>query len=169
MPTSAPSRPFSTAWTFASIGLFLASELAIGMVVGPLVLGTYVSPVFHPQLQMLMHLASFYLGGLAVGFFSPGVRLLEPAVGAFASVVVVFTLSLFLPNMYLQFDLTKIVLGGGLGFLLAMAGAWQGEKLMGNVDADAPTARSTARGRLRASLWERGVGLFVEKGNGSRE
>lgn len=168
MPSSPPSRPFSPAWTFASIALFLASELAIGMLVGPLVLGTYVSPVFHPQLQMLMHLASFYLGGLAVGLLSPGVRLVEPAVGAFVSVVVVFTLALFLPNMYLRFDLTKIVLGGGLGFLLGMAGAWQGEKLMGNVEADAPTARDTARGRLRASLWSRGVGLFVEK-NDSRE
>jgi hypothetical protein len=157
------SRPFSVPWTIVSVVLFLAVELIIGTWLGPLIIGKYVSPMFHYQVQMLMHLLSFYLGGLAVGVLSPGVRITEPAAGAFVSVLVVFLMSFFMPTWYFQFDLTKVLVGGGIGFALALAGAWQGEKLMGNIDPDAPEAKQTARGRLRAGLWQRGVGLFVEK------
>lgn len=159
----AVTRPFSIPWTIISVVLFLAVELLIGTWLGPLVLGKYVSPMFHLEVQLIMHLLSFYLGGVAVGVMSPGRRIAEPAVGAFLSVLVVFLMSFFMPTWYFQFDAGKVLVGGGIGFLLALAGAWQGEKLMGNVDADHPDARQTARGRLRASLWQRGVGLFVEK------
>ena len=71
-------RPFSTAWVMLSLVLFLAFELFIGAWLGPLIAGKYVSPMFHFQVQMLLHLAALYLGGLAVGLVSPGRRLLEP-------------------------------------------------------------------------------------------
>ena len=37
-----PSRPFSAAWTFVSVILFLAVELVIGTWLGPLIVGAYV-------------------------------------------------------------------------------------------------------------------------------
>ena len=107
--------------------------------------------MFHLQVQMLLHLGALYLGGLAVGVLSPGRRMLEPAVGAFISVVVVFLMSFFMPTWFYTFDLTKVLVGGGIGFFVALLGAWQGEKLMGNL-GDQP--QKTARGRLRAAMWE---------------
>ncbi len=157
-----PSRPFSTPWTVVSVFLFLGVELFIGTWLGPLVLGKYVSPMFHLQLQMMMHLVSFYLGGVLVGVLSPGVRLKEPAVGAFASVMIVFMISFFMPNWFYRFDLSKVVVGGGIAMLLALMGAWSGEKFMGNVEPHDPAAQSTARGRLRAKLWHED-GIFFTR------
>lgn len=145
-------RPFSSAWVMLSLVLFLAFELVIGTWLGPLIAGKYVSPMFHLQVQMLLHLAALYLGGLAVGVVSPGRRLLEPAVGAFLSVLVTFLMSFFMPTWFLHFDVVKVAIGGGLGFFVALLGAWHGEKAMGNLPPD-ELARTT-RGRLRASLWE---------------
>ncbi len=150
--TDPHERPFSVAWTTVSLVLFLAIELFIGTWLGPFVIGRYVSPMFHLQLQMIMHLVSLYLGGLIVGVVSPGRRLLEPAVAAFASVVIVFMMSFFMPNWFFHFDLTRVIVGGGIGFGLGLLGAWQGEKWMGNLAPD--ELASTRRGRLRASLWE---------------
>ena len=157
-----PSRPFSVAWTVVSIALFLAVELFIGTWLGPLVLGKYVSPMFHMELQMVMHLVSFYVGGFLVGVLSPGVRLKEPAIGAFLSVMVVFMMSFFMPNWLFRFELNKVLVGGGIAFVLALVGAWSGEKFMGNVDAADPAAQNTARGRLRASFWKED-GLFFTR------
>ena len=93
-------RPFSSGWTILSLVLFLAVELVIGTWLGPLISGAYVSPMFHYQVQMLLHLFALYLGGVTVGLLSPGRRLLEPAVGAFISVLVVFLMSFFMPNWF---------------------------------------------------------------------
>jgi hypothetical protein len=150
--TDPNERPFSPTWTFVSVVLFLAVELFIGTWLGPLVLGKYVSPMFHIQVQMLMHLGSLYLGGLIVGVISPGRRLMEPAIGAFLSVLLVFSMSLFMPGWFLMFSWLKVLVGGGIGFLLALAGAWTGEKWMGNLPPD--QLAHTARGRLRSSMWE---------------
>ncbi len=144
-------RPFSTGWTILSLVLFLAVELIIGTWLGPLIAGAYVSPMFHYQVQMALHLGALYLGGLAVGVVSPGRRLLEPAVGAFLSVLIVFLMSFFMPTWFFTFDLTKVIVGGGIGFFTALLGAWQGEKMMGNLGDDPKT---TTRGKLRAAMWE---------------
>lgn len=153
-------RPFSTAWMLASVGLFLGCELIIGTWIGPMVLGKYVSPMFHLQLQMMMHLASFYLGGFLVGLISPGVRLQEPAAAAFLSVGVVFMISFFMPTFFYPFSLGRMLVGGVIALLLALAGAYSGEKVMGNIAPDEPDARATARGRLRAALWSEDAGTF---------
>lgn len=156
------TRPFSIAWTVVSIAIFLGVELVLGTWLGPYAVGKYVSPMFHLELQMLMHLLSFYLGGVLVGVLSPGVRLKEPAVGAFVSVMVVFMMSFFMPNWMIRFEFSKVLIGGGIAFVLALAGAWSGEKFMGNIDADHPDAKSTARGRLRASFWSQD-GIFFAR------
>lgn len=151
-PVDSAERPFSVPWVFLSVVLFLACELFIGTWLGPVIVGKYVSPMFHYQVQMLMHLASLYLGGIVVGVISPGRRMMEPAVGAFLSVLLVFLMGFFMPNWFFAFDLTKVMVGGGIGFFLALLGAWQGEKWMGNLPAD--KAAQPARARLRDSIWD---------------
>lgn len=145
-------RPFSTAWTILSLVLFLAIELLIGTWLGPLIAGKYVSPMFHYQVQMLMHLLALYFGGVVVGVVSPGRRLMEPAVGAFLSVVITFLMSFFMPTWFLHFNVTKVLVGGGIGFGLGLLGAWHGERWKGNLPPD--ELKQTTRGRLRSAMWQ---------------
>jgi hypothetical protein len=65
-------------------------------------------------------------------------------------VLVVFLMSFFMPNWFFHFDLTKVLVGGGIGLGVALLGAWQGEKMMGNLDEP----QATARGRLRSAMWQ---------------
>jgi hypothetical protein len=97
---------------------------------------------------MLMHLLSFWLGGVAVGIISPRIRLFEPAVGAFCAVMITFMMSFFMPTHWMSFDLNRLAIGGGIAFVLALAGAWTGEKIMGNVSDD-----DDARARVRDRMW----------------
>ncbi|MBI5495433.1 MAG: hypothetical protein HY904_10450 [Deltaproteobacteria bacterium] len=158
------SKEFSVAWCVASVGLYTAAEILLGKFLGPLIVGTYVSPMLHLRVMTGMHLASFFLGGCAVGVISPGVRLAEPAVGAFVSVFISMLMSVFMPTPWMNMSMGKLLVGGGIAFFLALAGAWTGEKWMGNVAQD----RSTARGRIRGQLWE-GEDPFMVPRQRSRE
>ena len=146
-------QPFSKRWVIASVFLITGMELAIALLLAPAILtGRLASPMVQMRMQMIMHLASFYFGGILVGLISPRVRIWEPAVGAFVSVALVFLMSFFMPSAFMHFDLGKIVVGGGIAFVLALAGAYTGERWMGNVERD------SARGRLRERMWgERGL------------
>jgi hypothetical protein len=152
---SGQTHAFSLRWVVASVVIYTALEIVVAVVLAPAIFGARLaSPMVRMRLEMLLHLSSFYVGGVAVGLISPGVRLAEPAVGAFASVVLVFLMSVFLPHGFLQFDLTKIAVGGGIAFVLALMGAYTGERIMGNVDAH----DRGVRGRVRSTMWgDRGL------------
>lgn len=144
------THPFSLRWVFASVLIITGLEIAIALAIAPAIFaGRLASQMLQMRLEILMHLASFYVGGVVVGVISPGVRLAEPAVGAFVSVLLVFMLSLFMPHSFMHFDTTKILIGGGIAFVLALMGAFTGERLMGNVSGEDPSAR----GRVRNTMW----------------
>lgn len=125
-------RPFSKKWMFASFLIFMASELFIGGLVGNLLVGRYVSISLRFMLQGLLNLAGYFVGGFIIGLISPGIRIYEPAVGAFLSVAVMLSLSLFTPYTFIHFSLTKMLIGGCIAFFLALSGARLGEKIAGN-------------------------------------
>lgn len=157
------THPFSTRWVIASVVIYTAMEIAIAVVIAPAIFaGRLASPMLQMRLQMLMHLGSFYVGGVAVGMLSPGVRLAEPAIGAFVAVAIVFLMSFFLPHAFLHWDTTKILIGGGIAFALALAGAFTGERVMGNVGVD----DDNRRGRVRNRMW--GDEGLLGSGSGSR-
>ena len=88
---------FSVGWVFASVFIFMAVELFFGGFVGEVILGAYVSEMWHLKAQLLLNLTSFIAGGFLIGVFSPGVRMIEPAIAAFLSVILVGMTSYFLP------------------------------------------------------------------------
>ncbi len=155
----------STAWIVASVLIFTAVELGIALVIAPAILvGRLASVMVQYRLDMLMHLGSFYLGGIVVGLISPGVRLLEPAIGAFVSVLLVMLMSVFLPNAWMQLSLTKLLVGGGIACALALMGAYSGERLMGNLN-DTDARRQALRDRMwgEQGALSRGDARFVVK------
>lgn len=141
-------QPFSTWWMIASVLIFTGMEIAIAIVLAPAIFaGRLASPMLQMRLQMIMHLASFLVGGIFVGVISPRVRMMEPAVGAFIAVALVFLMSVFMPHSFFHWDWTKIFIGGGIAFGLALFGAYTAEKWMGNVADD------SKRAELRDKLW----------------
>lgn len=130
MPTE--DRPFSTKWMIISMVIFIASEIVIGYLVGNLIVGRFASMGLKFLLQGLCMLLAFYLGGFLVGMISPGVRIWEPAAGAFCSVALLMVVTLFTPSIFYHFGLTKVILGGVIAFGLALHGAKLGERVMRN-------------------------------------
>jgi hypothetical protein len=128
---TAAERPFSQAWLWISVAVFIAVNLLLGELVAPLLKG-FVSMNARFTLEGLLNLASYFLGGVAIGVASPGVRVSEPAAGAFLSIVIMATVSLFSPISFFRFRLTYVVVGGLVALFLAMSGAKLGERLTGN-------------------------------------
>ena len=143
------SQPFSWGWVLASVVIFTAMEIAIAVFLAPVIFaGRLASAPLQMRLQMLMHLASFFVGGIGVGIISPRVRMWEPAVGAFLAVGITFLMPFFMPSYWLRFSLDHILVGGGIAFVLALSGAYTGEKWMGNVESD-----DSARAKVRQKMW----------------
>jgi hypothetical protein len=116
-------------------------EVVIGTFVGPLVVGRFVTPMLNVRVLMMLHLASFFVGGILVGVLPPGVRLLEPAMGAVVVVLLVFLMTFFRPDSFAIFLGTKILVSGSIAFVCALGGAYVGERMVGNLGE--PTARAT--------------------------
>mgnify|MGYP006429166729 CR=1 FL=1 len=127
-----PFQPFAKKWMFISMAIFIASEILIGIFIGNIIVGRYVSMGLQFMLQGFCMILAFFVGGVIVGFISPGLRVFEPAVGAFLSVSTMGAITLLTPSRFFHFSLTKVILGGALAFGLALAGAKIGEKLSGN-------------------------------------
>lgn len=126
------NRPFSFKWMFLSMLVFIAIELALGGLLGKLIVGKYASLSLKFTLQGLLNLASYFIGGIVIGLISPGIRIHEPAAGAFCAVALMLSLSLFTTYAMIQFSALKMILGGGIAFCLAIAGAVVGERMAGN-------------------------------------
>lgn len=114
------------------MAIFILAELFLGGLIGNIVVGRFMSLSLRFMLQGLLNLVSFFIGGFIIGLISPGIRIREPAVGAFLSVSIVLCLSFFTPYSFIRFSLTKMLIGGGIAFFLALAGARIGEKVAGN-------------------------------------
>lgn len=153
--------PFSVPWVLVGVLVYTAMEIAIAAFLAPVILtGRLASPMLQMRLQMLMHLGSFYLGGLAIGVVTPGARLIEPAVSAFIAVAIVFLMSFFMPTWFMHWSTTKVIIGGGLAAGLAVMGAYTGEKWMGNVERVDGRRGVFGLGRRRLSA-DNSSGLFV--------
>jgi hypothetical protein len=114
---------FSMKWVLFSVLIYITAEIVLGLWVGGVVVGKYISISLRFMLQGLLNLASYFVGGFIIGLISPGLRIYEPAVGAFLAVSLTLLLSFFAPYSFIQFSMTKMLLGGGIAFFLALAGA----------------------------------------------
>lgn len=132
MPPS-KNRPFSLVWVFISMGVFVGIEMVLGGLLGKYVVGRYLSMSLRFTLQGLLHVTSYFLGGIIVGFISPGIRIKEPAIGAFLAVLSMMLLTFFTPYTFIRMTSGKLFIGGAIAFVLALAGARIGERIAGNM------------------------------------
>lgn len=130
MEENGSRQKFSWVWVCVSIVVFIAIEIVIGGFVMGLIAGRYHTYILGLKLEMLIMLGSYFLGGMFVGFFSPTVRIFEPAAGAFLAVLVTGLYSYFAPTYrYFGFSNHRLLIGGAIVFVLALLGADAGERL----------------------------------------
>lgn len=115
------------------MAIFVGVELVLGGLVGQYVVGRYMSHNLRFALQGILNLSSYFVGGFIVGGISPGIRIREPAVGAALAIAVMFGLTMFTPYSFIRFSMYKLLIGGGLAYVLALSGARLGEKFTGNL------------------------------------
>ena len=123
------SSPHSTLWVVLSLIIFIAVEILLGGVIGPFVVGRFVSRPLYLKLEVILMLGSYFFGGLIIGLLSPGIRVLEPAIGAALAVIFTWLYSFFTPIRFYGFSLPRMLIGGGIAFVLALIGADLGERI----------------------------------------
>jgi len=123
------NQPFSMRWVLASIVVFVLAQLVLAVIVGQVLIGSRIPTGMHQVVQGLLILISYFVGGFVIGVISPKIRIIEPALGAFASIFLVVLVSFVMPNSYIYFNWLKMFIGGAIAFALAMYGATLGEKL----------------------------------------
>jgi hypothetical protein len=73
--------------------------------------------------------AVWFVGGIAVGFISPGKTFLEPAVGALvAAIPTIVYLKWSTPDGF-EPSLIAYLVGGAMGVMISLFGAFLGEQL----------------------------------------
>ena len=130
--TPGPQRPFDVKWVVGSMFVFIAAEILFGVLLANILAGPVTSMSLRFMLQGVLNLLGFFVGGVLIGLFSPGLRIREPAMGAFLCVVLMMGLTLFTPYSFIRFSMTKMLIGGAVAFWLALVGARFSERLAGN-------------------------------------
>jgi len=112
-------------WVLIAAGIYLAAQFVI------LVCLPFVIPVFDPQglAGLLISVVVWFVGGVAVGAVSPGKTFVEPALGALLAVIpTVGYLAVTTPDGF-QPSLLAYIVTGLLGVMIALFGAFIGEKV----------------------------------------
>ena len=123
------NQPFSWGWLWGSVSIFVLTQLVLAFLVGDLLLGARIPHGLQQMVQGFLMLLSYFVGGFLIGVISPKIRVIEPALGAFASIFLVVIFSFLMPNNYVYFEWLRLLIGGVVAFGLAMYGAVLGERL----------------------------------------
>jgi uncharacterized membrane protein YhdT/DNA-directed RNA polymerase subunit RPC12/RpoP len=116
---------FEWRWALMASGVYLAAQLVI-LVGLPFVISTF-DPQGLPGL--LISVGVWFIGGIIVGAVSPGKTFVEPAMGALIAVIpTVSYLALTTPDGF-QPTLLAYIVTGLLGVMIALFGAFLGEKV----------------------------------------
>ncbi len=131
--SNAKVQPFAWRWVFASMMLFIALELALGEGMAHLLAGRVLSDGTSLLMRNGLQLAAFFTGGAIIGVVSPKLRLLEPALGAVGCMVLIVVMTWMTPIRFYGYGGVKLFAACVVSFGVALAGAWIGERVMGNV------------------------------------
>jgi hypothetical protein len=122
-------KSFSWAWMLASLVVFIITEIAVAGLFQTNLFWSFIPQSFRFLVEIVSFAISFLMGGMVVGLVSPSIRVLEPALAAFFSVIILLSNGFFTPHGFADFSIIKMLIGGSIAFALAMSGARLGEKI----------------------------------------
>lgn len=142
-------RPLDIKWIVISLailgGLNTVLKYGLADLLGPPLVESMGLEYGVLLYALIIAFLSFFGGGLAVAFFSPGDTTKEPALGALLAIA--WTSFLYLRDIGFQIDggaVVGILISAAVAFAFAMLGAKVGEKLQGDT-----TDKMRERGDLR--------------------
>lgn len=115
---------FEWKWVFVAFGVYVTLQ-AVFLVALPFVISTY-----DPQGPngLFISAAVWFVGGIVVGMVSPGKTFIEPAVGALLAVIPTVAWLQQITDIY-QMSVMLYIVGGLIGVMLTLFGAFLGEKI----------------------------------------
>ncbi len=113
-------------WVGLSVLIFLVVQVVLSVVFGVFGLLTLG---FGFLLFLIVKPLTYLLGGIATGYFSPGITIREPAVGA---VIVSVVGIIFDASRSSGGAILWMIISGVVAFFLALAGAQIGERMQRN-------------------------------------
>jgi stress response protein SCP2 len=122
-------KRFSWAWMLASLVVFIITEIGIAGLFQTNLFWSFIPQSFRFLVEIVSFSISFLVGGMIVGLVSPSIRVLEPAIAAFFSVIILLSNGFFTAHGFADFSLIKMLIGGSVAFALAMSGARLGEAM----------------------------------------
>ena len=122
-------KKFSWGWLLSSLVVFIIAEIGIAGLFEANLFISFIPQSFRYLVEVVSFALSFLIGGLVVGLISPSVRVLEPAIAAFLSVILLLSNGFFTPNSFAHFSIMKMLIGGSIASALAAYGARIGEKI----------------------------------------
>ncbi len=108
-------------WVFISMVIFFIIQIAVNIVFG--VFGILTLGIGF-ILFIIAKPVAYFLGGFITGYISPGITLTEPALGA----VFITVLGTIFDSFRHPGRLFGMVIAGIIAFILALWGAYMGEK-----------------------------------------
>jgi hypothetical protein len=132
---------FEWKWALIATALFSALQgLALGVL--QLVMAAY-DPQGLPGLMLSVPIA--FVGGIIMGAISPGKTFVEPAVGAMlASVPMIAIIAAITPAGAFEPTLLAYVICATMGIMMALFGAFLGEKIQMGGGSSSRSSRKTA-------------------------
>ena len=129
------NNSFSFNWIIGSVFVYLFMQVALGIGAQQFVLPYIVAKHTRFLTEGLIVMFGFYIGAFLVGALSPGLRTIEPVLGAMAAIVAAFSIVYFTPvsSFFLEGGFFRIAVGCIIAGVCAASGAYSGEKLMGNI------------------------------------
>lgn len=122
-------KRFSWGWMLASLVIFIIAEIAIAGLFQTNWFLTFIPHSFRYLVEVVSFSLSFLIGGIIISLISPSIRVLEPAIAAFFSLILLLSNGFFTPNGFADFSIIKMLIGGSIAFALAIYGARLGEKI----------------------------------------
>lgn len=119
-------------WAWVAFGIYMALQ---GIILGvlPMVIDQY-DPQGLPGL--VISAAVWFVGGIIVGYISPGKTFIEPAVGAMLAAVPTVAWLKLIADVY-ELSLIAYIVFGMLGVMVTLFGAFLGEKFQMGAEAQA--------------------------------
>ncbi len=115
---------FEWKWVGVSFGVYFLLQ-AFFLALLPLFLSSY-DPQGLPGLGISVGV--WFVGGIVVGFISPGKTFLEPAVGALLAVIPTILWLMHIADVY-QLSMLAYAVGGLIGVFVTLFGAFLGERI----------------------------------------
>jgi hypothetical protein len=138
MSYDSENSPIQWKWVFFSIIVFFILQAILSVVFGifgviTLGIGFILFRVITLGIGFILFIfikpIVYFLGGIVTGYFSPGITLKEPAIGA---IIVTILGVLFESGRFGFGRLIWMIITGVISYILAIAGASMGEKLQQN-------------------------------------